>query len=186
MENEKQSFCSFWYTRFQGALFLLALLTSGLGDALTSSWMIEQQGLMREGNIFVRYIVSYYGASNFILIKVWLTFIILILPFIILFRPQQPAYWMINGYLASFIVAGTLAMMINIQAAANEALLLLPQHVVLIFISLVLILINIGEAIDRTNQPLIRGYFDCVLNDIMIILNLINNNQRKESPGALN
>ena len=41
---------SFWLIRLQGALCLLVFLTWGLGDALTSLYMVEQQGLMQEGS----------------------------------------------------------------------------------------------------------------------------------------
>ncbi len=186
MEDEIQAFRSFWYTRFQGALFLLALLTSGLGDALTGAIMIEQQGLMREGNAIVRYIISHYGVSSFIEFKIWFTFLVLIAPFLILLKSRQQGYWMINGYLASFFITGTLAMILNLQAAANEALFLLPEHVILIFITLVLILTNIGDAIDRIVQPVVTSYLDCASNDIMMVLNSINHTPKREEADALN
>ena len=186
LQDELHSFRSFWYTRFQGGLFLLALLTYGLGDALTSAIMIERQGLMREGNAIVRYIVSYYGISNFIEIKIWFTFIILMAPFLLYLSSREPNYWMINGYYTSFFVAGTLAIILNLQAAANQPLLLQPEHVVLIFISLILILTNIGELIDKMTHPKRINYFACALYDITIVLKFINNIQEKKHPDTAN
>ncbi len=151
---------------------------------MTAAMMIEQQGLMREGNAIARYIISYYGVSSFIEFKIWFTFLILMVPFLILLRSREQGYWMTNGYLASFFVAGMLAMILNLQAAASEALFLMPQHVVLIFISLVLILTNIGEAIDRMMQPVVTNYLDCALNDITIILNSMNHVPKGENADA--
>jgi hypothetical protein len=184
LENELYPFRSFWYTRFQGALFLLALLTYGLGDALTSSMMVERQGLMREGNEIVRYIISYYGITNFIEIKVWFALLILLVPFILLSKKKEPIYWMMNGYFASFFISGILAIILNLQAAANVPLLLQPQHVILIFISLIVILINIGELIDNA-YPIMTNYFVCALNDLLIILKFFNNTQEKKSPDTI-
>jgi len=181
LENELHPFLSFWYTRFQGALFLLALLTYGFGDALTSIMMIERQGLMREGNAIVRYIISYYGIANFIEIKIWFTILILLVPLILFSKKKEPIYWMINGYLASFFILGTLAMILNLQAAANVPLFLQPQHVILIFISLILILTNIGEIIDKMTYPMMMNYFDCALNDLLIVLKFIKTQEKKLS-----
>ena len=180
LENELHPIRSFWYTRFQGALFLLALLTYGLGDALTSAMMIERQGLMREGNAIVRYIISYYGIANFIEIKIWFTLLILLVPLMLFSKKKEPIYWMMNGYFASFFILGTLAMILNLQAAANEPLFLQPQHVILIFISLILILTNIGELIDKMTHPIVMNYFDCALNDLLIVLKFINGIQEKK------
>lgn len=182
MEYPLQSLRSFWYTRFQGGLFLLALLTYGLGDAITAAFMIEKHGLMREGNIIVRYIISNFGISNFIEIKIWFTFLILLAPFLIVFRSREPNYWMINGYLSSFIAGGTLAIVLNLQAAANQPLILQSEHVILIFISLVIILTNIGELIDNMTTPIIISYFYCGINDLSIILKFMSNIHEKRKP----
>jgi hypothetical protein len=185
LENELQSFRSFWYTRFQGALFLLALLTYGLGDALTSSMMIERHGLMAEGNAIVRYIISDYGIAHFIEIKIWFTLLILLVPFILFSNKKEPIYWMMNGYLASFFISGTLAMILNLQAGANEPLFLQPQHVILIFISLILILTNIGELIDKMQNPIMTNYFVCALYDLLIVMKFFNNTQEKKWPDTI-
>ena len=86
---------------------------------------------------------------------------------------------MINGYLASFFILGTLAMILNLQAAANVPLFLQPQHVILIFISLILILTNIGEIIDKMTYPMMMNYFDCALNDLLIVLKFIKTQEKK-------
>ncbi len=171
---------SFWLTRLQGALCLFVFLTWGLGDALTSIYMIEQQGLMQEGNQIVRLVITYYGASGFIMLKVWFTLLVICVPFLV--QRHEESYWMVNGYLVSFIVGGTLAIILNMQAAVNEPLFLMPQHVILIYICSILILTNVGEVIDKMTHPNIRGFFDCALNDIRILLTIINVIEQERRP----
>jgi len=173
-------YSSFWFNRLQGALCLLVFLTWGLGDALTCLYMIEQQGLMQEGNQIVRLIISYYGASSFFMIKIWFTILVICVPFIV--QSNERSYWMINGYLVSFIIGGTLAIILNLQAAVNEPLLLLPQHVILIYISSILILTNVGEIIDRMTHLEIRSFFDCALNDLRVFLDIVNTIEQKRRP----
>lgn len=179
MKNDIQ-YRSLWYTRFQGMLCILVFLTWGLGDALTSLYMVGQQGLMQEGNIIVRYIIADYGASTFVMFKIWFALIILFTPFIF---KQGHDYWMINGYLVSFIIGGVLAMILNMQAAMDQPLLILPQHVILIYISSILILTNIGELIDKVTHPKTRSFFDCGLNDLRSILGYMDTYEQKRRAG---
>ncbi len=140
---------------------------------------------MREGNAIVRYIISNYGIANFIEIKIWFTLLILLVPLMLFSKKKEPIYWMMNGYFASFFILGTLAMILNLQAAANEPLFLQPQHVILIFISLILILTNIGELIDKMTHPIMMNYIDCALNDLLIVLKFVNNTQEKKHPDTV-
>jgi hypothetical protein len=158
---------SCWYNRLQGALYLLAFLTFGIGDTITSIWMIGQRGIIGEGNPFMQYVFLNYGIPNYIAIKICVTVVLLFVPFLLL---DKAAYWMISGYLVSFIVAGTIGTVLNIQAARNERLLLSPEQVIFLFITLVLVLTSIGEEIDKRTKPKIRPYVACLLNDIAIIL----------------
>jgi len=169
-------FYSCWYNRLQGVLYLLAFLAFGIGDTITSIWMIEQRGIVREGNFFVQYVIINYGASEFIWIKILVTIVLLFMPFFIL---KEAAYWILNGYLFSFIVAGILGMILNIQASRNEQLLLSPEQVIFLFIGLVLILTNVGEEIDKRTNPKIRPNIVCLLNDVSTILVTIINTFKK-------
>jgi hypothetical protein len=169
---------SFLFTRIQGLLCLLVLLTWGLGDALTAIYMIEQKGLMQEGNMLVRSVISYYGASTFIMLKISFTLMILYVPFII--KPKN-AYWMINGYLISFITGGSMAILLNMQAALGLPLSILPQHVIMIYISSILVLTNVGELIDKMTHPNVRSYFECGLNDAIYLLNYVDSFDHKNS-----
>ncbi len=129
--------------------------------------MMEQRGIIGEGNFFVQYIVSNYGTPDFIGIKICVTIVLLSMPFLIL---KDATYWMINGYLISFMVEGTLGIVLNIQAARNEQLLLSPEQAIFLFMGLVLILISIGEQIDKLTHPRIRSHIDCLLRDVAVIV----------------
>lgn len=174
--KSRQGNSSCWHNKLQGALFLSAFLTWGLGDAVTSLWMIEHRGITGEANLIAQYIIINYGASSFIAMKIWFTIIVLFfIPFLIQKRSEQPVYWMINGYYLSFFVAGVLAMILNMQAALNEALLLQPEQVIFLFLSLIFILTSVGEEVDKRTNPRIGSYFDCFLYDIAKILTFITN-----------
>lgn len=178
--TNKKVYYSYWFTRLQGALCLLVFLTWGLGDVMTSLYMIEQQGLMQEGNQIVRLVISYYGTSGFIMLKLWFTLLVILVPFFV--TREERSYWMINGYLVSFIIGGTLAMILNMQAANNEPLLLMPQQVILVYASSILILTNAGEFIDKITHPKTRSFIDCTLNDISFVLGFINSIEQKRHP----
>ncbi len=176
--KSRSGYYSCWYNRLQGVLYLFAFLTFGIGDTFTSIWMIEQRGIVKEGNFFVQYIIINYGASEFIWIKILVTIVLLFMPFLIL---KEAAYWVLNGYLASFIVAGTLGMILNTQASRNEQLLLSPEQAIFLFIGMVLILTNVGDEIDKRTNPKIRPNIVCLLNDVstivVTIVNIFKNKQ---------
>ncbi len=179
-EESKSSgsrYYSCWYNRLQVALYLLAFLAFGIGDTVTSIWMIEQRGIMGEGNFLVQYIILNYGASEFIWIKICATIVLLFIPFLML---KGAYYWIINGYLVSFFIAGSLGVILNLQAARNEQLLLSPDQVIFLFIASVLILTNIGEEIDKRTHPKIKPHIVCFLNDIEIILVAVINTFKKK------
>lgn len=171
--NEQGS-CSLWYTRAQGALFILAFLTFGVGDGLTSLWMMEQRGFMSEANPIARDTINNFGASGFIGVKIWFTTVVLFIPFMIQQRSHKPVYWMITGYLVSYIVAGTLAIILNIRAAMYESVFLSPQQVIFLFLSSVLLLTQVGEEIDRRTTPKKICYLDCAVRDAITALAIIS------------
>ena len=165
--NSQSGYYSCWYNRLQGALFLLAFLTFGIGDTISSIRMIGERGIMGEANPLIRYIILNYGTLDYIVIKISFTMVILFVPFLLL---NEATYWTISGYLVSFIAAGTLGTVLNIQAARNERLLFSAEQVIFLFLISVLVLTSIGDEIDKRTHPKIRSYVVCLLNDITIIL----------------
>lgn len=171
--NDHKEYYSCWYNKLQFFLFLLAFFTFGIGDTISSVNLIEQKGIMAEGNVIVRQIIFNYGISNFITIKISFTLLILFLPFLLI---DKTVYWMICGYLVSFIIAGTLGTVLNMQAASNRVPFLSPEQAIAIFMISVLILTNIGDEIDKKATLKIRSHFYCLLKDMAIIITYIIGN----------
>lgn len=165
---------SCWYNRLQGLLYLMAFLTFGLGDTLSSLWMIQHQGILRETNPILRYILLNFGVSNYCLFKMWLTLLILLIIFLIQVRSKEPIYWTVNGCLILLIIFGILAIILNIKAGKNEAVFLSAGEVIFLFLVMLYLLTNIGEKIDKLTHPEIKSYTDCFSNDFEIILALIS------------
>ncbi len=171
-----QGYSSCWHNKLQGALFLLAFLTWGIGDAVTCISMVEKRGVAGEANLIAQYVISNYGISSFIVMKIWVTIVVLFfIPFLIQKGSEEPVYWMINGYFLSFFIAGLLAVILNIQAAQNEALLISPEQVIILFLSSIFIFTSIGEEIDKRTNPRIRSYLECLMFDIAKFLAFIIN-----------
>src|SRR3989304_8489138 len=84
---------SCWHNKMQFFLFLLAFFAFGIGDTISSINLIEQKGIMGEGNLIVRYIILNYGISNFIAIKISVSLLILFLPFLLI---NKTVYWMMS------------------------------------------------------------------------------------------
>ena len=175
--NVDNQYDSCWYNKLQFVLFLLAFFAFGIGDTISSIHLIEHKGIMGEGNLIVRYIIFNYGFSNFITIKICVSLLILFLPFVLI---DKTVYWMISGYLISFIFAGTLGTVLNIQAAMNGVPYLSPEQAIVIFMLSVLILTNIGDEIDKRVHLKIRPYFDCFLKDIAIFISHNDKNVSNE------
>ncbi|VVB88674.1 Uncharacterised protein [uncultured archaeon] len=180
MKNEiKYNSC--WYNRLQSAIYFLAFLTYGIGDSLTSLWMSEQYGIIREANPILRYIILNFSPSTYLEFKISLTLVILLAIFFIQINSKEPVYWTVNGCLISFVITGTLATVLNIRAGRNEAVFLSPEQVIFLFLILVFLLTSIGEEIDKRTQPIIKPFIDCLSNDIRTILALIINLFKKKS-----
>jgi hypothetical protein len=171
--KDDKKYYSCCYNKLQFFLFLIALIMFGIGDTISSINLIEQKGIMGEGNFIVRQIILNYGISNYLTIKISVTMVLLFLPFLLI---DKTAYWMITGYLVSFIIAGTLGTVLNMQAANNGVPFLSPEQAIGIFMISVLILTNIGDEIDKKANLKIRSHFDCMLKDMVIILTYIINN----------
>ncbi len=157
----------------------MAFLTFGVGDTLSSIWMIQHQGILRETNPILRFIFLNFGMSNYWFIKIWLTIVILFMIFLIQSKSEEPLYWTVNGCLISLIISGILAMVLNIRAERNEALFLSAGEVILLFSVMVYLFTSIGEEIDKRTRPEIKSYIDCFSNDFQIVMALIAKYSKK-------
>jgi hypothetical protein len=184
LESETK-YNSYWYNRFQGALFLLAFLTFGIGDGLSSLWMVGQQGIMKESNPILMHILLKYGESIYLEIKIWYAIIILFMIYWLQIDSKKPVYWTVNGCLIAFIVSGTLSILLNIRAGRNEPLFFSAEQTIFLFMFLVLMLTSIGEEIDKWRNPRIKSYAGCLLNDLMIIYIFISKMFKKKTGKSL-
>jgi len=164
---------SFWFTRLQGILYILAFVAFGLGDSISGLWMIGERGMMYEANPFARFIIYEYGLSGLIEFKIWITIMCLLIPYIAQSRSHESHYWMINGYLVSFILAGTLATIMNYQAMLYEDIFLSPGQVIIIFLSSICLLTHIGGEIDKLVDLKMRGYFESLKHDAVFMISII-------------
>ncbi|MCE8427778.1 MAG: hypothetical protein J5U19_05225 [Candidatus Methanoperedens sp.] len=153
---------SCWYNGLQGALYLLAFLTLGLGDGISFLWMIQQQGIMKEGNPIIIFIILNYGTSTFLEIKMLFYMVILYLTLLVQKWSEEPIYWTVNFCLILFIIIGTLLTILNIQAARNDNLFLSLDQILILFMILVMIFTAIGQKIDARKNLRIGNYFDCI------------------------
>lgn len=138
-----------WHNIIQNALYLLAFLTFGFGDAISCSWLIEQRGITYEANPVVRFVIYNYSLPGYIALKILFTITLLFISFLIQRWSNEPVYWIINAFLVSLIIGGTLSIILNIQIKAYEKPFLTPEQVVFIFIISIFVLTRIGEEIDE-------------------------------------
>lgn len=137
-------------TNLQRLLFLLAFLTYGVGDGVTAAYMMDNSGVMREINPFVRYIYVSNGAQGVITIKIWFAFIILVFVWII--SRKTNTYWTINGFLSALCVGGIMAMRANLMAAYG-----LPPpsagSIITTFLFLTVLFVMLGDMMDKLHSP---------------------------------
>ncbi len=137
----------------QRLLFLLAFLTYGIGDGVTAAYMMDRTGVIREINPVMRFMYASYGAQGVISIKIWFTFLILFLIWIISRRTNT--YWTINGFLSALCVGGAMAMRANLMAAYGMT----PpsaSSVIMAFLFLTVLFVMIGDMMDKLGSTAVK------------------------------
>lgn len=137
----------------QRLLFLLAFLTYGIGDGVTAAYMMDRTGVIREINPIMRFLYASYGAQGVIGIKIWFTFLILFLIWIISRRTNT--YWTINGFLSALCVGGVMAMRANLMAAYGMT----PpsaSSVIMAFLILTVLFVMLGDMMDRLGSTSVK------------------------------
>jgi hypothetical protein len=129
-------------------LSILAILTFGLGDALTGAIMMDIRGFGGEANLLVAYIYASLGLGGLIAFKIMVTLILLFAAFVMYQRSGGKNYWMINGFLISITILGAMATISNIQAALGLSFMH-PENIIAIFIGILLILVEAGDILDN-------------------------------------
>jgi len=132
----------------QQILSILALLTFGLGDALTGAMMMETRSISGEANSIVAYIYSNNGLAGLIAAKISFTLILIFAAFLIYWNSNGKSYWMVNGFLISLALFGAIATISNIQASFGLSFMS-PSKIMFIFFGTILILVEAGDIIDN-------------------------------------
>lgn len=141
-------------TNLQRVLFLLAFLTYGIGDGVTAAYMMDRTGVTREINPVMRFLYASYGAQGVIGIKIWFTFMILFLIWIISRRTNT--YWTINGFLSALSVGGIMAVRANLMAAYGMT----PpsaSSVIMAFLILMVLFVMLGDMMDKLGSVKVRA-----------------------------
>ncbi len=132
----------------QHVLYLLAFLIFGIGDGITSAYMIDMRGVAIEANPIMRFLFITQGFEGMILAKVWFTFAMLLAVYIVQLRSPAKMYWSVNGFLIALIIGGSMAVNANLNALAGEVPSG-PGGILFTYIVLALILIEIGDNVDK-------------------------------------
>jgi hypothetical protein len=133
----------------QRLLFLLSFLTYGVGDGVTAAYMIEKTGVMREANPLVQFVYASSGAQGVITFKIWFSFIILLLVWIVSRRTNT--YWTINGFLAALCVGGIMAIRSNLMAAYG-VIPPSPDSIIMTFLILTVLFVMMGDMMDKLSS----------------------------------
>lgn len=147
----------------QQILSILALLTFGLGDAITGAMMMEARSIGGEANSIVANIYSSNGLAGLITAKITFTLILIFAAFLVYWNSNGKSYWMVNGFLIALTLFGTMATISNIQASLGLSFMS-PSKVMFIFFMMIFIFVEAGDIIDnriaknKINNIQISGY----------------------------
>ncbi len=132
---------------FQSALFFMAFLTLGLGDGVTSAYMMEKLGASAEINPIMSLVFLEHGIGGMVATKIWLTLMLLFAVYVVQLRSNGRAFWTVNGFLIALTAGGVLAMNANLSAI-NGLVPASPQEIIVIYLTMTLLLTEAGSYID--------------------------------------
>jgi len=132
---------------FQSVLFFMAFLTLGLGDGVTSAYMMEKLGADAEINPIMRLVFLEHGIGGMVMAKIWLTLMLLFAVYVVQLKSHGHAFWTVNGFLIALTAGGILAMNANLSVI-NGLVPASPGEIIAIYMALVLLLTEAGSYID--------------------------------------
>jgi hypothetical protein len=134
---------------FQHGLYFTAFLTFGLGDGITSAYMMEKVGARAELNPLMSYVFMEQGIGGMVAVKIWLTLSLLFAAYIVSLKSNGHAFWTVNGFLIALCAGGILAINANLNML-NGYIHEAPEEIIAIFIILTLLLTEVGSYIDHS------------------------------------
>ena len=132
----------------QRGLYCLAFLAFGIGDGLTSAYMMDARGPYIEANPVIRDLFLTAGFNGMVLFKLWVTFMMLLAIHIRQGQSRENLYWTVNGVLFAIIMGGFMGVYFNMNVI-NGAIPPEPNLIIIIYAALVLVFIEIGGFIDN-------------------------------------
>lgn len=138
---------------FQHALAVMAFLTFGIGDAITGAHMMNSAGIGIEANPIIKNLFLNYGPEGMVIGKMLFTLAMIVAAFFVQWTSSEKMYWTINGFLMALTAGGLMAVNANLTATAgiNPTA---PGTIIFIYLSLVLILTQIGSYVDKQTSPM--------------------------------
>ena len=128
----------------QRGLYCLAFLAFGVGDGITSAYMMNTLVPYSEANPVIRALFMIEGFDGMVLFKLWITFMMLLAIYV---KSYSNGYWTVNGVLFAIIAGGLMGIYSN-MSVINGAVPPEPGGTLLIYAAMVLIFIQIGSFID--------------------------------------
>lgn len=135
----------------QYALYFAALMAFGFGDGFTGAYMMKELGIGIESNPVARHMFITYGFGGVVAAKLWFTMALLFITYIIQLKSSEKMYWTINGFLIALTAGGLMAINANLTAIAGN-IPQAPSEIIFIYLSMVLILTEMGSLVDRWTE----------------------------------
>jgi hypothetical protein len=132
---------------FQSCLFFMAFLTLGLGDGVTSAYMMEKLGARAEINPIMSLVFLENGFGGMVAVKIWLTLLLLFAVYVVGLRSNGRAFWTVNGFLIALTAGGILAMNANLSAIRGSVSSS-PAEIIVMYLAMTFLLIEAGSYID--------------------------------------
>ncbi len=132
----------------QTMLYIIAFLTFGFGDGITSAYMMEVKGPYIEANPIIRNLFLTLGFEGMVIVKLWVTVMMMFATYIVQRRSRDNMYWTINGFLIAHIASGIIAINANLSAISG-VVQTGTSDMLFAYIALVLMLTEIGSFVDK-------------------------------------
>ena len=133
---------------FQHVLAFLAFLTFGVGDAVTGAHMMNSVGMGIEANPIIKHLYMNYGTAGMVLGKMLFTLAMILGALFMQWASSEKMYWTVNGFLVAITAGGLMAINANLTATAG-LIPTAPGTIIFIYLSLVLVLTQIGGYVDK-------------------------------------
>ncbi|MBW6471260.1 MAG: hypothetical protein K0A90_08580 [Methanosarcinaceae archaeon] len=155
-----------------------AFITFGIGDGVTSAYMIHINGIMAEANPLVRSVVESHGLTGLIFFKMYTTFILLSIAVILEKRSKDSSYWMTNGFFTALAIGGVMATTANLMRVYGFEVLGFgmpsPAQLILVYLGLTFAFVTVGEFMDNVQKSKTLQHFMSTYNQYQVKENPTN------------